>query len=96
MHRQDCLELLSTVTTGHVAMNHNALPAIFTIDLAVEGNEVVFRAPPGTKIAGNVVCVHADGDGWSVSVTGEALVEDGFARVALELVSGQSAASVAQ
>jgi hypothetical protein len=99
LDRDECLRLLGTVTRGHLAMNRNALPAIFTIDIRLDGREIVFpvrHLPPA--LPGSVVCVQAEGDGWSVSVTGAAIVDGASAYVATDLMQGErySAASLAQ
>src|SRR2546430_12350258 len=87
--RAECLHLLSTVNSGRVGLSMNALPVIFTINFALDGDAVVFRTRPSTKltaaIAGNVVCFHADSVdraghfGWSVNLTGQALLVDDLA-----------------
>ncbi|HVT77065.1 MAG TPA: pyridoxamine 5'-phosphate oxidase family protein, partial [Acidimicrobiales bacterium] len=85
--RRECLRLASTVHVGRIGLSLNALPVIFTVNFALDGGDgVVFRTRPGTKltsaIAGNVVCFQADclddaGEfGWSVNITGQALVVD--------------------
>ena len=80
-------------------MNRNALPAIFPVEFSLDGADVVFPARNvPASIAGNVVCIFAEGDGWSVSVTGAALVEGDVVYVSTAVIDGEcySAASVAQ
>jgi nitroimidazol reductase NimA-like FMN-containing flavoprotein (pyridoxamine 5'-phosphate oxidase superfamily) len=102
LDRHQCLLLLAAATDGHIGLNLNALPAVFPVRFHLEIDEVVFRVEPHSKvadaIAGNVVCVQTDGDDWSVSVTGQALIDGSVVRVAAEVVTGErySAASLAQ
>jgi nitroimidazol reductase NimA-like FMN-containing flavoprotein (pyridoxamine 5'-phosphate oxidase superfamily) len=84
--RDECLELLATAKVGRVGLSVAALPVIFTVNFARDGEDLVFRARLNTKlteaIAGNIVCLQADeldADGhfgWSVAVTGPALLAD--------------------
>jgi hypothetical protein len=102
LERAHSLRLLASAHQGHLGLNLNAMPAVFPISFTLDDNEVVFRVEPGTKladaIAGNVVCIQTEGDGWSVSIHGQALVDGAWVRVATHVVSGErySAASVAQ
>ena len=102
MDRLQCLRLLASAHEGHLGLNVNAMPAIFPINYVLEVDEVVFRIDPRSKlagaIAGNVVCIQMEADGWSVSVHGQALVDGPWVRVVAELVSAEpySAASFAQ
>ncbi len=87
----DCLRLLATVKVGRVGVSMDALPVILPVNFAVDGDSVVFRTNPGTKldaaVAGCVVCFEADnadesGDaGWSVVVTGRAGVAGDTSRL---------------
>ena len=83
---EECIALLSTVNVGRIGLSLNALPVIFTVNFALDGADVVFRTRPDGKLkaalAGQVVSFQADRldekghFGWSVSVTGQALVAD--------------------
>lgn len=92
----ECIRLLSTVSVGRVGLSLNAMPVIVTVDFAVDGDDLSFRTQPGTKLAdalaGNVVCFQAEDAGWSLNVTGTALVEGGWAHLDLR----HSATVVAQ
>ena len=82
----ECIALLSTVNVGRIGLSLNALPVIFTVNYALDGDTVVFRTRPDSKLkaalAGQVVSFQADRlddkghFGWSVSITGQALVAD--------------------
>jgi hypothetical protein len=80
--RQECLRLLSTGTIGRIGITSRALPAILPINYRVDGDRILFRTSPGTKLDAathNAVVAfevdHVDPiyhSGWSVLVTGVA------------------------
>ncbi len=82
LSRQECLMLLAQVSVGRVAVSMNALPAIFPVNFAMLGEDVVFRTGTGTKLAAavtnSVVAFEVDDFdderrlGWSVMVVGTA------------------------
>lgn len=83
---------LASVEVGRIAVSTEDLPEIFPINFCLDGESIVFRSAPGTKLEklahnGHVV-FEADGwndeGGWSVIVKGiGALItdEDELARV---------------
>jgi uncharacterized protein len=80
LSRGACLRRLGRTGTGRVAVSVGALPAIFPINYAMWGDDVVFRTTPGTKLAAAVrnavVAFEVDASnamshtGWSVLVVG--------------------------
>jgi nitroimidazol reductase NimA-like FMN-containing flavoprotein (pyridoxamine 5'-phosphate oxidase superfamily) len=78
--RQECLELLSSVSLGRVAVSIGALPAIRTVRFALTADHVVFKTAGESRLrraANNaVVAFHADHceeelrRGWCVLVQG--------------------------
>ena len=78
----ECIDLLRQVPVGRIAVTVDALPVIIPINFAVVDGAVVFRTPPGTKLAAatasavvafEVDSYEADGrTGWSVMVQGMA------------------------
>ena len=77
---EECLELLGSVTVGHVAVSIDALPAIRTVRFVLTPAHVVFKAGANSRLrraAKNaVVAFHADScnedrrEGWCVLVQG--------------------------
>ena len=82
LDRPACLERLGRNGLGRVAVSVGALPAIFPVNYAVDGDDVYFRTGPGTKLAAAsrnaVVAFEVDEAdalghaGWSVLVVGPA------------------------
>jgi nitroimidazol reductase NimA-like FMN-containing flavoprotein (pyridoxamine 5'-phosphate oxidase superfamily) len=80
--RQECLRRLGRMGLGRVAVTIGALPAIFPVNYALLGDDVVFRMAAGTKLKaalrGTVVAFEVDRadalrmSGWSVLIIGEA------------------------
>jgi uncharacterized protein len=80
LSREACLRHLGRTGVGRVAVTVGALPAIFPINYAMRGEEVVFRTAPGSKLAAAVrdavVAFEVDYSdrmshtGWSVMVVG--------------------------
>lgn len=95
LDRDECLRLLSIEDVGRLAIVQGRTPAIFPINYALDGQAIVFRTAPGTKLDHGPrapVAFEIDGldraarRGWSVVVTGrleEVTAFDGpaFARV---------------
>lgn len=90
--RSAALALLRSVRVGRVVYTELALPAITPVYFVMDGETVVVRTRPTTRLArcvdGSVVAFQADaidekgGGGWSVIVTGvaELLCGDELAR----------------
>jgi nitroimidazol reductase NimA-like FMN-containing flavoprotein (pyridoxamine 5'-phosphate oxidase superfamily) len=79
MHRDECLQLLAAEEVGRVAVMAHATPAIFPVNYVLDGEDIVFRTDPGTKLAAEsraIACFEIDQidrrqhTGWSVTVTG--------------------------
>jgi nitroimidazol reductase NimA-like FMN-containing flavoprotein (pyridoxamine 5'-phosphate oxidase superfamily) len=91
--REQCLDLLRTVTIGRVGLSVHALPVILPVSFVVLGDRLVIRTGAGSKLqaalAGAVVAFEADhvddatDQAWSVLVRGSASVlADGSAEAA--------------
>jgi nitroimidazol reductase NimA-like FMN-containing flavoprotein (pyridoxamine 5'-phosphate oxidase superfamily) len=75
----ECLELLGSHQFGRLAVVIDARPVLFPINYALDGDSVVFRTAPGTKLSGAAlghVAFEIDEvdettqTGWSVIVKG--------------------------
>ena len=75
----ECLRLLAGERLGRVAITVKALPVILPVRFALDGDEIVFRAPFGGVLAEAtrhaVIAFEADGTepgggSWSVLATG--------------------------
>jgi nitroimidazol reductase NimA-like FMN-containing flavoprotein (pyridoxamine 5'-phosphate oxidase superfamily) len=76
----ECWELLAVTPVGRIAVVTSDGPEIYPINIAVDGESVVFRTDPGSKLAAMAseprVCIEVDSvdlvarDGWSVVVAG--------------------------
>jgi len=81
--RSECLALLAGHHLGRLAVSIANQPVIFPVTYALDGQSIVFRTDPGTKLYGardRRVAFEIDGldeeSGWSVLVVGRAeLVE---------------------
>ncbi len=79
---EQCLELLSTVRLGRIAVTVRAVPSIFPVDYRLVDGQIVFRAGEGTNLyraaASKVVAFEVDEvdlswqQGWSVVAVGVA------------------------
>jgi hypothetical protein len=77
---EECLRLLRSASIGRIAITSGALPVILPINYRVDGDQILFRTSPGTKLDAatrNAVVAfevdHVDPvyhSGWSVLVTG--------------------------
>lgn len=84
LSRRECLQRLGKGGVGRVAVTVGALPAIFPINYAMLGDDIVFRTGPGTKLAAAldeaIVAFEVDcsdalfHSGWSVLVVGPARI----------------------
>ena len=79
LEREECLRLLAADDIGRLAVVSGGAPIIFPVNYAMDGEAVVIRTDPGTKLdAGGraPACFEIDGldrvrrAGWSVVVTG--------------------------
>lgn len=76
---EECAALLGRTSIGRLAGVAEGRPFVFPVNYAFDGNTVVFRTSPGTKLAGSAfarVAFEIDGvdegtqTGWSVIVQG--------------------------
>jgi uncharacterized protein len=83
-----CLRLLADDEIGRLAVVSGGAPAIFPVNYAVDGEAIVFRTAPGTKLeaVGRApACFEIDAfdratrHGWSVVVTGRLEEVDEYA-----------------
>jgi nitroimidazol reductase NimA-like FMN-containing flavoprotein (pyridoxamine 5'-phosphate oxidase superfamily) len=79
MDRDECLRLLEAEDVGRLAIVQGHAPAIFPINYALDGDSIIFRTAPGTKLLHGPRALAAfeidsltreDRSGWSVVVTG--------------------------
>ena len=87
----DALSLLGSVSLGRIAFTQRAIPAIWPVNHALDGADVIIRGPAGAAILstrGQVVAYQVDTltpgteVGWWVVVTGRAAVLDDPGEVA--------------
>ena len=84
LDREECLRRLPRTGVGRVAVTVGALPAIFPVNYALWGDQIVFRTTPGTKldaaVRNTVVAFEVDHaelmshTGWSVMVVGRSRI----------------------
>src|ERR1700675_477569 len=76
-----CLALLGSSSLGRIAVVINARPLIFPVNFTLDGDAIVLRTDPGTKLyaaRNGPVAFECDGTdavyhtGWSVLATGHA------------------------
>jgi hypothetical protein len=80
LSRQECLERLRTKALGRVGVAYAGVPAIFPVYYGMLGDDVIFRADPGTELDAAFmksrvafeVDDDAPGEAWSVLVVGHA------------------------
>ena len=79
LDRDECLARLRGEVVGRLAVVHRGDPVIYPVNFLVDGEDVLFRSDPGSKVDAGLrspVCFevdHLDRDahaGWSVVVTG--------------------------
>jgi len=77
--QDECLELLAGDVVGRIAVIDGHAPAIFPVNYVMDGDNIVFRTDPGTKLDAAeraAACFEIDGidcasrAGWSVVATG--------------------------
>lgn len=88
---QECLQLLAGARVGRVVYSDGAIPVCTPVNFRLDGDEVVFRTSPRTRLAiaapGTVVSFEIDAvdelteTGWSVLATGVAERVDDERRV---------------
>ena len=94
LSRDECMSLLDAATVGRVGVSVGAIPAVLPVNYVMDGETIVFRTVPGTKLdaalTNAVVAFETDGidaekeSGWSVLVRGiarEITDRDALARV---------------
>jgi nitroimidazol reductase NimA-like FMN-containing flavoprotein (pyridoxamine 5'-phosphate oxidase superfamily) len=82
LDRPECLRLLKSTPVGRIGFSSGALPAILPVNFVVDGDRVLVRTGPGSKLDAAVrhavVAFEADAIdedhrvGWSVVATGRA------------------------
>ena len=79
LSNRECLDLLGAHHFGRIAVVNDAQPIAFPVNYTLDGDAVVFRTDPGTKLNGAAmgrVAFEIDGSdeatrsGWSVIVQG--------------------------
>lgn len=80
LSRDECMTLLETASVGRVGVSVGAIPAVLPVNYVMDGDTIVFRTVPGTKLdaalTNSVVAFEADSfdpsheTGWSVLVRG--------------------------
>ncbi|HEX6419474.1 MAG TPA: pyridoxamine 5'-phosphate oxidase family protein [Acidimicrobiales bacterium] len=91
----ECRRLLATDDVGRLAIVDGGTPLVFPVNYALDGEAVVFRTAPGTKLAAGprgAVSFEVDAidrttrTGWSVLVVGHLEEVDRFDAATLERV----------
>ena len=89
----ECLELLATEEVGRLGVVVAGRPEIFPVNYVLDGNGILFRSAPGTKLdaaAGGAVVFEVDHldrgtrAGWSVVVHGHAALYTRFDSAAMQ------------
>ena len=83
---EECVSLLARAPVGRLGVSSDALPVVLPVNYVVDGDRIVVRTNPGTKLdaalRNAVVAFEVDHydpvahTGWSVLVTGRATVID--------------------
>jgi nitroimidazol reductase NimA-like FMN-containing flavoprotein (pyridoxamine 5'-phosphate oxidase superfamily) len=93
LHRDECLRLLEHDVIGRLAVIVGGAPTIFPVNYRVDGESIVFRSDPGTKVDSGPrarACFEIDHfdrerrSGWSVVVSGRLDEVTPYDRAALE------------
>lgn len=91
--RDECVELLAGQELGRLVVTEGGRPMIFPVNYAMDGDAVVFRTAPGTKLwasTRDLVAFEVDDvdrtarNGWSVVVHGVAHEVTAFDRPDLQ------------
>ena len=102
IERAECFDLLAREEVGRLAVVVGGRPEIFPVNYVVEGDGVVFRTDPGTKLAGAIrgpVAFEVDHldratrTAWSVILHGHAQQATAFDSPELPRPNGQSGPS---
>jgi nitroimidazol reductase NimA-like FMN-containing flavoprotein (pyridoxamine 5'-phosphate oxidase superfamily) len=96
MDRALCLRLLAADTVGRLAVVSGGAPVILPVNYALDGEAIVIRTAPGTKLdsAGQMACFEIDAfdratrHGWSVVVSG--VLEEAGVHASRELMTMHS------
>jgi nitroimidazol reductase NimA-like FMN-containing flavoprotein (pyridoxamine 5'-phosphate oxidase superfamily) len=89
LSREQCLELLADEYVGRLAVIVGGRPEVFPVNYVLDGDAIVFRTNPGTKLAGTTQgevafevdqLHHPTRSGWSVVVHGVAQEVTGLDR----------------
>ncbi|MEV4223341.1 pyridoxamine 5'-phosphate oxidase family protein [Nonomuraea sp. NPDC049725] len=82
LSRAECLRLLGSAPIGRIVFTDRALPAVQPVTFCLDGERIVIRTGPGSKLAAatrhSVVAFEADAfdpdlrTGWSVTAVGHA------------------------
>jgi len=51
LDRDECLELLAADGVGRLAVVQASTPAVFPVNYVLDGEDIIFRSDPGTKLA---------------------------------------------
>ena len=80
LEHEECMRLLASASLGRLAVSAGALPSIVPVNFLLDGDRILIRTSPGTKLSAAVthavVAFEVDDfdsfshSGWSVSVTG--------------------------
>ena len=97
LDRDECLRLLAADHMGRLGVIAGGAPAVFPVNYALDGEAVVFRTDPGTKLdlgprapaCFEVDCFdRAQHTGWSVVVAGRLEEVTSYDSATLERVRG--------
>lgn len=86
LDREESLRLLASVPVGRIVFTIDGLPAVQPVNFVLEDHRLLFRTREGSKLvavrSGTVVAFEGDevdtstGNGWSVTIVGEARILD--------------------
>jgi uncharacterized protein len=91
LSRQECLDLLASLSIGRLVYTRQALPAVEPVSFGLSNGEIIILGGAGGQLAaatrGDVVAFEADaldaaaGSGWSVTVIGRSRQARGHAEI---------------
>lgn len=93
LEREDCVRLLGADVIGRIAVVEGGAPIVFPVNYALDGETVIFRTAPGTKLSAGPrakACFEVDGfdraamTGWSVAAVGRLEELDEYASEAFD------------
>jgi hypothetical protein len=79
LSRDECLQLMASVSMGRIIYTRQALPAVNLVNFALDAGDVVLRTDGDGKLAAatrhavvafETDCLDAKGTGWSVTAIG--------------------------